>query len=1120
MRSIVHCLVLTAIVLCCSALAYSSDPEYQPKIEPSSNEGKQAIESFRIPEGMQVELAAAEPNVANPVAFAFDEQGRIFVCETFRQKQGVEDNRGHMYWLEDDLQAQTVADRRQYMLKNHPEMLSAWTAQHDRIRLLEDENRDGTYETAYVYADGFNDLVTGTGAGILEFDGDVYYTCIPRLWKFEDTNGDGRADEREILQDGFGVRFAFRGHDMHGLTLGPDGRIYFSIGDRGYNLITEDGRVLKRPDTGAVFRCERDGSNLEEFAYGLRNPQELAFDNDGNLFTGDNNSDSGDKARWVYVAEGSDSGWRMYYQYLSDRGPWNRERIWYPFQADEETTAVQPAYTLPPIANLGDGPSGLVSYYGVGLPDRYQGHFFLADFRGQASNSGIRSFANKAKGAGFELVDSHEYLWNTLVTDVDFGYDGRLYFSDWVNGWDGIQKGRIYRQQPVEDSLKQPGNEVARIFQKKFADRSAEELTAMLSHADRRVRQRAQIEMATRNAHEELVVVAIHSDDLKARKHAIWGLWEIARQPGKKNVLAKLIPLLQNQNPDIVAQVCRVFGDCRYQKASTEIQAALKHENPRVLYYAAIACGKLGIASAKDELLSLATTRGKEDPVLRHALVMGLTGIGAAQQSTEQAVELLDDPKAGTLDSRLAVVVALRRLRDSAISQFLNDAEPKVVIESARAIHDERIEVAMPALARYQGNLTFSEALARRVVNANYLLGQQENAETLVQIATNDRLSETVRQQAMTALLSWSSGSNIDAVIGKYRPRTGQSAPYLKEIVSGSLPDLFRASEKLQKQAVELAALLEISDIAPQMMEYVDDEKASVDLRVSALLALDQIATKKADPIVKRMISSELPELRKTARKIFATRHPAEAGPVLQAAIDEGTLAEQQDAIHQLARLDAKMTQQILADLLQKMLADQLPLGLHLDVIQAAETTQDQQLTGLVKSYNEKFEAGNPIEKFRVCLEGGNKTLGEELFFGNAAASCRRCHLVNGQGGGVGPDLSEIGKKNEAHYLLESIVDPNAKIAKGFETVLLVTIEGKIVSGIIKEETDDFITLVKPMGEIVQIAQDDIEDQAPGKSGMPADIANQMTKAQIRDLVAYLKTLTKKKNVEAHGIEE
>jgi len=106
---------------------------------------------------------------------------------------------------------------------------------------------------------------------------------------------------------------------MHGLVLGPDGRIYFSIGDRGYNVLTSEGRQLVRPDTGAVFRCERDGSQLEVFAYGLRNPQELAFDDFGNLFTGDNNSDSGDKARWVNVVEGGDTGWQMYYQYLPDQ---------------------------------------------------------------------------------------------------------------------------------------------------------------------------------------------------------------------------------------------------------------------------------------------------------------------------------------------------------------------------------------------------------------------------------------------------------------------------------------------------------------------------------------------------------------------------------------------------------------------------------------------------------------------------------------------------------------------------------------------------------------------------------------------------------------------------------
>ena len=120
-----------------------------------------------------------------------------------------------------------------------------------------------------------------------------------------------------------------RRHDLHGLVKGYDGRIWFSIGDRGYHVEHED-QVHSNPKTGAVFRCWPDGSGLEVFHTGLRNPQELAFDDHGNLVTGDNNSDAEDQARIVYVVEGSITGWRMNFQYLPKRGPWVREGWWKP----------------------------------------------------------------------------------------------------------------------------------------------------------------------------------------------------------------------------------------------------------------------------------------------------------------------------------------------------------------------------------------------------------------------------------------------------------------------------------------------------------------------------------------------------------------------------------------------------------------------------------------------------------------------------------------------------------------------------------------------------------------------------------------------------------------------
>ncbi|MFO0940195.1 MAG: hypothetical protein U0930_05455 [Pirellulales bacterium] len=185
----------------------------EPKVAEASREAQDAISSFKIPEGWHAELFAAEPNVANIVAFTLDRQGRAYVCESFRQNTGITDNRGHdEKWLRADLASKTVADRIAFhKLLLGEKGVADYQAQDDRIRLLEDTDGDGLADRSTVFASGFNRLEDGTGAGVVELGDSVYYTCIPKLWKFVDRDGDGKADERVVLHDGYGVRVAFRG---------------------------------------------------------------------------------------------------------------------------------------------------------------------------------------------------------------------------------------------------------------------------------------------------------------------------------------------------------------------------------------------------------------------------------------------------------------------------------------------------------------------------------------------------------------------------------------------------------------------------------------------------------------------------------------------------------------------------------------------------------------------------------------------------------------------------------------------------------------------------------------------------------------------------------------------
>lgn len=1095
---------LTLLIVNLMAITSAQDKApYYPAIAPASNEGERAFEGFQLPEGMVGSLFAAEPLLANPVAFAIDEKGRVYVAETYRQQKGVEDNRYHMGWLHDDLALQTVEERVEMFRKHLGDKVDEYTVHHDRIRLLEDSDGDGKADKSTVFADGFNAIEDGTGAGVLARNGDVFYTCIPKLWKLRDEDGDGVADKREALHHGYGVRVAFRGHDMHGLIMGPDGRVYFSIGDRGYNVETKEGTKLVRPDTGAVFRCESDGTGLEVFAYGLRNPQELAFDDYGNLFTGDNNSDSGDKARWVYVVEGGDTGWRMYYQYLNDRGPWNREKLWHPQHEG------QAAYIIPPIANIADGPSGLVHYPGVGLPDRYKGHFFLCDFRGGPSNSGIRSFAVKPKGASFDLVDSHEFIWKILGTDIDFGYDGSIYISDWVNGWDGLGKGRLYKFMNQEFA-KSPAVAQA-IMRNGFTHRTNEEHVALLAHPDRRVRQEAQFALVKNNAQDDLIDVAKSGENQLARVHAIWGLGQLVRNGKKFNNL--FFRLHEDLDPVVRIQVARVLGDCEQSMSFAILVVLLSDNDLRVSSQAAMSISKHSLAPPTNrkhtvvrELCGILDRVADNDPVARHAASLALSKLTSSSLLSEELSAKSNSPAV-----RLGSTLALRRQKSQELAKLLDDPEPSVVLEAARGIHDEGIAEALPQLAALadqpipSGDDGLTDALVRRVMNANFRLGQKEHAERVVRFATAASLSESLRVEALEELKMWDEPSPLDRVLGAWRPiAEKRDAEFIADLLRPQLGGIISGSESVQKLGAELAAKYGILEVEPVLVEVVSDTAKAESSRVAALKALDQLESQQITSLAQRSLQDRNPSVRVAAREISVRRNPDSAADTLAQAIDTGITIEQQAAIAQLAALGRDDADEVLAKWLDALMAGTAPATVQLDLIEAAKARNTELLLQRVAAYEQALDPADPLAKYRVSLEGGDTKRGYDIFFGRSSASCRRCHSVQNSGGAVGPDLSAIGKEKNREYLLEAMVDPNAKIAKGFEPVIAVMDSGKVYAGTKKSDDGETLTLMLADGTVISLPKDEIDELAKGKSAMPADLIKHLSLADLRDLVEYL----------------
>jgi len=1072
-----------------------------PIIEPASDEASQALSRMKLPAGLQARLWAAEPMLANPVAFNLDAQGRVFVAETHRYRTSVLDIRDYMWTLEDDLANRNQADflasiRRNFGAAGEQQL----SLESERLMLLEDTNGDGSADKSSVYADNFRSPIDGIASGVLIHRGDVWFTNIPALWKF---TGKDKAETRTELLRGFGIRFNYTGHDFHGLILGPDGRIYFSIGDRGASVPTKEGGVINAPDTGSVFRCWPDGSGMELFATGLRNPQSLLFNEYGDLFTGDNDSDQGDEERLVHVVEDGDSGWRIGYQFAprGAAGPWNAEKLWHPRHAD------QPAYLLPPICNIEDGPSGIAYYPGTGLTPAYAGHLFITHFKGAITNSGIFTYTVKPAGASYAIATAAPFLTGALPTDVRFGPDGKLYYSDWAEGWPKSRKGRIYSIFDPKLANSPELKAVQDLIASDFTKKSDTDLLALLAHADSRIRLEAQYTLAERGSSiAPLAKIAGNATDF-SRLHAVWALGQIARRDSKAT--EALRPLLQHADAEVRAQAAKTLGDLRDTASAAAFVAALADTAPRVKYFAAEALGKIKHAPATAALLDAVRLNNDADAYLRHALVMALSRCATPAQLVATAG---DKSRA----VRLAAVLALRRLGSPEIVQFLADSDPFIVRETVEAINDAPITAAYPAIAALITKPVDDEAVMLRVLNANFRLGTADNAAALATFAARNG-SAVLRKEALALLALWPAPPARDRLVGIYRPLADKTRPAdaARDALAPRLGDLFAAHtpDSVQASAIDAVVGLKITTTYPALHAVVAEAAQSASIRVAALKALDGINDSQLGATAAIAAASNLPDLRLAALPVISRLAPEAAVANLAKLIATGTPPEQQAAFHALGDAKDPAADDLILAQLARLAAGQVIPAAQLDLLDAAALRTDARVKQALAAREAALAKDpDPLAPFRVALEGGNAQAGGMTFARNPIMQCIRCHRYNEDPGGeAGPLLAGIGARESREYILQSIIKPSAKIAPGFEIVTVTKKNGEAVVGTLVSR-DDLLVRVKTGDGTTDIPAADIKGVESAPSAMPEIAALVLTKAEIRNLVeavASLKTPVK-----------
>ncbi|GIW92636.1 MAG: hypothetical protein KatS3mg110_0677 [Pirellulaceae bacterium] len=420
---------------------------------------EQALAKLRVPEGFRVELVACEPQIVNPVAMAFDERGRIWVTESLEYPR-----------------------------------FSAGPGK-DRIKILEDTDRDGKVDKVTIFAEGLN-IPSGIALGY----GGVWVANAPDILFLKDTDGDDRADERHVVVTGFGRADT---HELpNSLTWGPDGYLYGLNGVFNPSKIEQEGRVFEF--TCAMFRIDPRTWRFELFAEGTSNPWGIAWDPLGSAFIS---------------ACVVDHLW-----HITESGYYHRQSGAYPPFTWKLGSIV--SHTHQKAAYC-----GLHYFDSDAYPEPYRDRLYMGNIHGNCIN------VDKLQRHGSTYVATPEEdflatddVWFMPVAQKT-GPDGCLYILDWYDRYhcyqdarrdpEGIDRlrGRLYR---VRYGEPRPAPQID------LRSESSRQLVERLGHPNLFIRETATRLLAERqdeSVRPELARLVLEPDTpLKLRMHALWAL--------------------------------------------------------------------------------------------------------------------------------------------------------------------------------------------------------------------------------------------------------------------------------------------------------------------------------------------------------------------------------------------------------------------------------------------------------------------------------------------------------------------------------------------------------------------------------------------------------------------